>query len=52
MVELQEFKKATKILDGIIAEEDEQVETWYLLGFSHCKLKKYTNAKECVDNVR
>lgn len=52
MVELQDFKRAIKILDTIIAEEDETVETWYLLGFSHCKLKKYTNAKECVDNVK
>jgi hypothetical protein len=38
LVELEEFKKGVKILDTIITEEDEIVETWYLLGFCFFKL--------------
>lgn len=43
LVELEEFKKGVKILDTIITEEDEHVETWYLLGFCFCKLQKHAN---------
>lgn len=52
MVELQEFKKSVKILDSIIQEEDSHVETWYLLAFCLCKLKKFKNAEECITNVQ
>ena len=51
LVELEEYKKGVKILDTIISEEDEHVETWYLLGFCFCKLKKFANGQECVKNV-
>lgn len=51
LVELQEFKKSVKILDTIIKEEDERVETWYLLGFCFCKLSLFQNALECIKNV-
>ena len=40
-----------KILDSIIQEDDEIVETWYLLSFCLVKLDKHTNAKECIENV-
>jgi len=52
MVELGEYKKSVKILDTVIQEEDDQVESWYLLGFCLCKVEKFQNARECVDNVR
>ena len=51
LFELKEYKKCVKILDSIIQEEDEYVETWYLLAFCLCKLEKYTNAQECINNV-
>lgn len=51
LLDLQEFKKSVKILDTIIQEEDEFVETWYLLAFNLCKLKKYSNARECLNNL-
>ena len=38
-------------MDSIIQEEDEYVETWYLLAFCLCKLEKFTNAQECINNV-
>ena len=44
LVELTEFKKSVKILDMIIKEEDERVETWYLLGFALFKLNLFANA--------
>lgn len=44
LVELSEFKKSVKILDMIIKEEDERVETWYLLGFCLFKLNLFQNA--------
>ena len=51
LVELQEFKKAVKMLDRIIKEDDSLVETWYLLCFCLVKAKKYQNANECVKNI-
>jgi len=51
LFELKEYKKCVKILDCIIQEEDEYVETWYLLAFCLCKLEKFTNAQECINNV-
>lgn len=51
LVELSEFKKSVKILDMIIKEEDERVETWYLLGFCLFKLNLFANAQECIKNV-
>ena len=51
LIEIEEFKKAVKVLDCIIAEEDESAEAWYLLAFSLTKLAKYNNANECIRNV-
>lgn len=51
-MELKEFKKCVKILDMIIKEEDERVETWYLLGLSLYNLNLLQNAQECIKNVQ
>jgi len=51
LLELEEFKKTVKVLDGIIQEEDESAEAWYLLAFSLVKLNKMKNASECIKNV-
>jgi predicted Zn-dependent protease len=52
LVELKEFKKAIRVLDTVIQEDDSQVESWYLLAFSMCKVKKYANANECIKNIK
>ena len=52
MIELQLFKKAVKILETIVGENDEIIESWYLLAFALVKLKKYSTAEECCKNVR
>jgi hypothetical protein len=31
---LSKYKPAVKILETIVAEDDEQIEAWYLLAFS------------------
>jgi predicted Zn-dependent protease len=51
LLKLDEFKKSVKILDTIIQEDDENAETWYLLAFNLCKLKKFDSSLECLKNV-
>jgi hypothetical protein len=51
LVELLEFKKAVKVLDSIIQEDDSIVESWYLHAYSFCKLNKTQNALECIKNI-
>ena len=51
LIELEEFKKAVKVLDSVIQEDDENAESWYLLAFSLVKMKKFKNANECMKNV-
>ena len=41
-----------KILETIVSENDEIIESWYLLAFALVKLKKYSTAEECCKNVR
>ena len=52
LTELQLFKKSVKVLETIVAENDEIVESWYLLAFALVKLKKYQTCIECCKNVR
>ena len=33
LIELEMFDEATQVLDGLLEEDDEVVETWYLLGW-------------------
>ena len=35
-----------------MAENDEIIESWYLLAFALVKLKKYQTCTECCKNVR
>ena len=32
LIELEEWEKSVQVLDGLIEEDDEIVDTWYLLG--------------------
>jgi len=45
LTELEQFKLSVKVLEGIVAEDDEIVEAWYLLAFGLCKLKKYKSSE-------
>ena len=47
LVELECWRKAITVLEGIVGEDDEQVEAWYLLAFGLFRLKKYQSAEEC-----
>ena len=49
--ELSGLKSNTESHEEIIKEEDDRVETWYLLGFCFNKLNLFQNAQECIKNV-
>ena len=40
------------MLETIVTENDELIESWYLLAFACVKLKKYTEAEDACKNVR
>lgn len=44
-------KQALKILEGIISEDDEVVEAWYLLAFVLHRMAKFSTCLECANNV-
>lgn len=52
MIELQKFKPAAKLLEAIVAEDDDQIEAWYLLAFSFHSRKKWLNAEQCCLNIK
>mmetsp|Transcript_14343 Transcript_14343/g.10371 ORF Transcript_14343/g.10371 Transcript_14343/m.10371 type:complete len:87 (+) Transcript_14343:695-955(+) len=52
MEELGAFKSCVRILDTVVAEEDQDAESWYHLAFCNFKLGKLRNAKECLNNVK
>ena len=52
LIELCMWRPSMQLLEGIVAEDDENVEAWYLLAFSLFRLKKYATAEECCSNVR
>ena len=39
LIELEEWEKATNILNGLVEEDDEIVDPWYLLGKALKRLK-------------
>ena len=41
-----------KVLDTIVKEDDEIVESWYLLAFAFFKLKKWASALDCCKSVK
>lgn len=51
MVELKMDKPALKILETVIAEDDEMIEAWYLLAFVLHRMSKFTTCLECTTNV-
>ena len=52
LTELESFKQAARVLETVIAEDDENIEAWYLLALATFKLKKYTSSEECCKSVR
>lgn len=51
LVELQMDKAAIKVLEGVVNEDDEQIEAWYLLAFVLHRMAKYSTCLECANNV-
>ena len=43
---------SVKILETIVKEDDEIVESWYLLAFGFLKLKKWHSALDCCKSVK
>ena len=52
LTELASFKQSAKVLETVIAEDDENIEAWYLMAFATFKLNKITSAEECCKSVR
>ena len=50
--ELEMWRDNVKILESVVADDDECIEAWYLLAFALFKLKKYATSEECCMNVR
>jgi len=49
---MQMDKEAIKILEGVVGEDDEQLEAWYLLSFVLHRKAKYNTSLECANNVK
>jgi hypothetical protein len=43
---------SVKVLETIVKEDDEIVESWYLLAFGFFKLKKWHSALDCCKSVK
>ena len=50
-MQVEEFKKACKLLDILIEENDEKADVWYVLAFCLFKLERFEPAKECLKNA-
>lgn len=50
--ELCMWRQSMKVLEGVVGDDDERLEAWYLLAFALFHLKKYATAEECCTNVR
>jgi len=51
-VELEIFDKAVKVCDVLVQGNDECLEYWYLLAFSHFKLNNNAFAMKCLKNLK
>ena len=52
LTELAMWRESMKILEGVVGDDDECIEAWYLLAFALFRLKKYATAEECCTNVK
>ena len=50
-IELENYHKAIKALDVLVKLDDENLENWYLLAFSHYKLMNNKFAMKCLKNL-
>ncbi len=51
-VELEIYDKAIKTLDVLVKMDDENIEDWYLLAFSHFKFQNHKFSMKCLKNLR
>ena len=47
-----EYKKACKLLDTLVEENDERADIWYMLSLVLHKIGNSNSAKECLKNAR
>ena len=52
LTELGMWRESVKVLEGVIGDDDERVEAWYLLAFGLFRLKKHATAEECCKSVK
>jgi cytochrome c-type biogenesis protein CcmH/NrfG len=52
MHQLDEHKKAIKMLETTIQEDENNKFSWFLLAKCGCKLKKYIKGDVCLKKVR
>jgi len=52
LVELEEPQKASQVLEMLLAEDDEVVEIWYLLGYVYVLLKERKAAEETLKKAK
>ena len=50
-MQFNEFKKACRLLNMLIEENDERADIWYMLAFSLLKIEKYDSSNECLKNA-
>ena len=47
-IELENYEKSIKTLDVLVKQDDENIENWYLLAFSHFRIKNNKFAMKCL----
>ena len=52
LTELSCSRETVQIAEGVVGDDDENIEAWYLLAFALLRLKKHATAEECCANVR
>lgn len=51
LIEVQKFEHASTVVQGLLQEDDENVELWYLLGYCYFHLKEYLDARQVLSTA-
>ena len=52
LIQSEEWKRACKVLERLISENDEKTDVWYMLALCLTKLGKTDSARECLKNAK
>ena len=52
LIEVAQHSQAAEVLHGILAEDDRNIETWYLAGMAHDKVGELEEALECLQQAQ